>query len=1715
MKKNTFKRVLAGSLALLTVAAYMPANVGGLIQTSLVANADATDPATKEETVSFNFNQAKDYITSLKIGNETYTGLTIFNNSIANLPGNTAIALDSKVPLTFSEKRDLIEKDDFKDKRKLVVSGVEAKTTEKAYAALVVKNGTVTYEESDNAFDETDKTVYVVKNNGSTTHNVYLYNDVYYVEGYTIPESDDFKHEKVKPLSDFAAQIKKDTGVTIEEAKLKTALQSTTSLANGKLTLDFASEDLALKPAYNSESTVTPMTVPTISAEGYIDVLLVDATKYHDFANEKFNVTNASSSSTPASTVMTEMLKAANYPTDVTFTSGSKFVVDTTTGFTYLLVKFNPKETVNNNGTYTYNFTVPNIATQAGTTDDYTITANVINETANVRLFKSEADRKATTPLISTTDNAETGATKFNIKWENLSFVRAEDTAKANLVNSTDTNGNIDTASDITNAFDTKDLIVGSTIKVTNDEPFAIYIDNGNTNTALDAPDVTYTDGKFVAEFVMPKYAGAAGGNVDISLVELTETYTYKKSADLSTLTASGKYVTNAEAASIKVKSYDANSTGDYFPTTGTDKGTDVDSTAVEYGKDIVVKLAAGDKFINTNTSDLTIVVKKDDVELKNPNYVTGYTLSSTDFGKNGYALLKLDDAKSGTYKVTFKVKTKGTTATDTETYTLEKTFTVDARGNITTDNITLQFRVFKDNAQIKQLSELQNIIGDAANIKTSGTETAGKYEDAWYEVKCATGKTAEIMLTKNAKELMKNSNYQFKVSAAVTDKDGVALRATTTEAGKAQFEIEGNTLGSKNKDYEVSIRILDPEYGGSETADTIDIPWKVVDYDSKPSFTNNYTTPVTVAQDDAASLGEEILAAVAENDAARALTVDDVSFEYVAGLNGADRTEGEDELDSFESGLPTEKGDYTVYLSYGDEVQSTVSVSITSYKLTVVPDASALSFTYGKDFAVDKYTLKDADGKTVKNVTVSDLSVQFMQPIYKEENGKAVQTGKYEAYGTGYGTDSYNINCYLSEVAKKFNYNISDTTLLPEKQGNQNGLITVDKKDTTDTDRVTGITSLVVPVENVPKLEAGVYYVKFSGKTSDEDYALDTSTVYEVTVSKKKLSDSTINILINPEQYTGKSLTPDETSITALDTETEYDFTKDDPTSTATSPKDKIKQLKLTESFSASKVGEYDVEVGLVDTNTRNYEGTATAKWHVVNKESTINTMNLKWNEAKTTLFDNGRIHVEVTKKDISKLNLGDGVTIEKYGVIVEKEGKIPAPVALMNNPTATYNNLTSDEKTNAEKQLQLNNGFIEGKYTQDNINVVDEKTGKVIEVRNAESVTYSANIKVIDAETGIWARPYVLLSDGTVAYGDAKYLNLEKEAQDKLNLTMPYAKANDVFRVSNMTDAQKKDAKNYVNAGYDVLLNKYYAYATFTDLSNEGFRDTVLEVSDFGVVVDKYGIIKSDAAPADVAKNLRIGKNSKLIVGHYQKGNKNLQGDNEYTANITPANSATGVWVRPYLDLGGGLIVYGDAQYFASASDYFNNFATDQVQSINGIGTLNVSPVADSPKATVKFAPNAQLKTVQERVTAAYVASVTGNKAKDAPTVTIKQVGVVLDKKGLLTADKKWDDTAVTAALSDKYNKVEYATTAAANVYPTANANLILGKGFIEGKKTSNFTVDYTGKVSPVSNDLVVRNYVIYAIGDTELTVYGNPMAYKYDAASKVWDVNAEAKV
>lgn len=104
MKRNTLKRILAGSLALLTVAAYFPANVGkGIVDTiSLVAS--ARDEAIKADTTGINLNSIEngDYFESDTTLNKpendskTYTVTLLENVFTVKDADNNVITGDSE-----------------------------------------------------------------------------------------------------------------------------------------------------------------------------------------------------------------------------------------------------------------------------------------------------------------------------------------------------------------------------------------------------------------------------------------------------------------------------------------------------------------------------------------------------------------------------------------------------------------------------------------------------------------------------------------------------------------------------------------------------------------------------------------------------------------------------------------------------------------------------------------------------------------------------------------------------------------------------------------------------------------------------------------------------------------------------------------------------------------------------------------------------------------------------------------------------------------------------------------------------------------------------------------------------------------------------------------------------------------------------------------------------------------------------------------------------------------------------------------------------------------------------------------------------------------------------------------------------------------------------------------------------------------------------------
>jgi hypothetical protein len=298
------------------------------------------------------------------------------------------------------------------------------------------------------------------------------------------------------------------------------------------------------------------------------------------------------------------------------------------------------------------------------------------------------------------------------------------------------------------------------------------------------------------------------------------------------------------------------------------------------------------------------------------------------------------------------------------------------------------------------------------------------------------------------------------------------------------------------------------------------------------------------------------------------------------------------------------------------------------------------------------------------------------------------------------------------------------------------------------------------------------------------------------------------------------------------------------------------------------------------------------------------------------------------------------------------------------------------------------------------------------------------------------------------------------------------------------------------YTKTGYNVVENKFYAYTSYVDLETAGFTN-VAQVADFGVVVDRNAAIIAPAngktyatmAAADKAtvdKALRLNATKGLVIGHYKKDNPVLK-ENEYAASIKLGNAATGCWVRPYLDLGNDLVIYADPVYIPSASEYYG---------VAAAGNLNTVWENDSYQRLI-FTQGEKANERIAGVVAKYNAAIPNTSEQiEAKDVEIVKTGVIADKKNLLK--KPVVERTATNGSGTKYYELDPAAP--------FNTQMVLGAGFIDGKKSSDFGAVYTAKLSPKdTNDVSVRTYTVYNIKGVEVTVYGPVKTYEYSTTVK----------
>ncbi len=1351
--------------------------------------------------------------------------------------------------------------------------------------------------------------------------------------------------------------------------------------------------------------------------------------------------------------VLAEMLTYAGYSVDdKTFTAQWK-ELDTINP--YVEVKFAAVETVNN-GQYTYKFTMPDDNGITSTEANGIDTVTVSTSTQNIKVNIYESEEKRTADLQAGSNDGV---------WNADETLGACNAYFGGTVISSSNNpviGNYDNGNGIIG----NPVIVGDTVTITAANPFVAHISDGNDEHNWINATNSFEKGQYKSVFTMPKYDGTGNGDVVIDIVKIEENYTYKVSGNKLLADADTGSFKDAEAAKIVAKYYDSENDAAKFGTEE-DNGKEI-TGAVPNGKFVVVAASRAGKITaediakpfkvtknGTAVSDDDIVGSQD--EIKTYKYTA--------------------KGSAGTYNAVYTVK-----GTDGKTYDISYSFRIAAKDELTAADVKFTLSAKENNAPI----ELAPVMASAADI----VKERGKVEN---------GEVVTFMLAKGkAEEIAEsgNSKYQFTVDPNVL------------EDGYNKFYVKGTTSGSTlGRVYEFTIYVTDPEYGGSvDNPKEIPIKWRVVSYDEIPHWENNRFAASNVdnlkdAQisiDELDKLEDALTEAAQGNEAAKKAVEDkEVRYQWIKAP-GANRTnEVQDELDEFANGLPTELGDYTVYIIYNDVIQATVDVTISKYNLGIYADEFDLTYTYGHKFELTKPTVqKDADGEVV-NAEIDDLKCSVYKAVEKEVEGTKVWT-KGEP---------------VLQNAK---------------------------------------------VDEVGQLNAGHYLITFTGKSSDEDYVVKEETQL-LTVNQKSLDDPSIIILIDPFKYDGKTHDvvqerdpSNQSNFTVRDT----DFDAEDPrhdisdlfkiteggkqsvvgahdctftlvSAVEASNEDIIKligkdvakakalldengsnsmtrdQMRglliegLDEYYISSTYSKYlnnrlnkinnadytynpyewiDPRNNEFEMNTLlaldegdektyktiaaaerteylgNFEGkTVDSEWHITADEANkaeVNA-NLKWNDKNTTLYDNGRIHLEITRNADDKINSDKTVAkIAKFGVVVEKEGKIAAP--------ADYEVYTADEKAAAEKFLKVgmankdnSNGFIEGGYT---------KTSSPV---TCASQTYKVNIRVKDVETGVWARPYVLYEDGTVSYGDVRYLDLTNEAIKRLNVWTAGTNAEgNAVRKADLDKYQTSNEtliKANVKSGYNTAENKFYVYSRYVDLETAGFTG-VAQVADFGIVADREGDIAPGTDPVEVKKALK--KETAKVVGHYNKNNAVLK-ENEYAASIKLGNAATGCWIRTYVDLGNGLVIYNDPIYINSASKYYGNDVA---------GTLSDTKweirKGNDPRLVFTHSNAAN-----DRIDA-FVAKAGVSKAD----VEVVRTGVVADKNNLL----------------DKENK------------------MVLGSGFIDGEHRGKFSTAYSAKLTPNdTNNVSVRTYTIYkikgAVKDVEVTVYGDVKTFKYDETNK----------
>ena len=1235
-------------------------------------------------------------------------------------------------------------------------------------------------------------------------------------------------------------------------------------------------------------------------------------------------------------------------------------------------------------------------------------------------------------------------------------------------------------------------LVKKSTAKIESDKSFEIYVkDNTNGAAPLVQATAKYVDGKFVAEAPIPATTTDVnnGNNVTIYINKVAPNYSYSNKGTYLLATATNAPQVNAASITAtyeqKIKKTKDELAADIAAYKQKYNVSDEDAAAAvsvykyDTPSDIVTGASVSNEsrvvltFKNDSTGEITsyqddtnsnqfytLKITKDGKEFEdnvlpfandavypagNANTTYGNVKKDPDLtnaplyyvpGADSTGESKLAFTATGVYKVEYTVYTKTTATNGTVTYkpeTLIFNFTIATKPLLKENNVRLTANapeVAVPNTNPVEYT-MPALNGGQAIKKVGIVNGVVQIEvsEDWTKNDIITV-TPELFA-----EVDDAANFTGKTAAAAGLEAGGATKgAPKSIVGTAS----SSTLDKVN---ELTIIYSNNEY--SAVDESVKVKWKLVEakkavkiapYDGATTGWNDgnqNTAYFTTTVDDLDTFVDDLFDTLDIENA----DIDDIQLEYVKEFGTTGNT---NVLNYHVEGIPSESGKYSLFFVYEDEVIAACNVEIAEHALYAAPTSKQLSYTYGtKALTCDDLAFVDAESNKIEDANVTGAVIKYFptRELKKSEIKKI--------------TDK---DTFFDTVANKYVdvYTVGDTKYIVDANK-----AAVDPYDA----QYAGVNGY---------LNAGVYLVSISKDTNNNNtkvgkkgYTLIGKS-FVVNVAKKKLKASMISF--DPSIYDGGTKTPANMKIVdtavkdnSVANKNGYDLTGEASVSGGTT--------------SAKDIGANTVDVQ-INVENSNYTGTVSAKWYII-KEAKQDLMNgLKFTDERTTIYDNGQIHFEITRPDNTQFAEG----VAKYGVIIDKSGKIPAPEkvnglyprhSVYNPNTEKYDNATFEA---AHKALQVGNGFKEG--NQSDI----QKNGKT-------PLVYGANIAITDVDTGAWFRPYVIDGKGEIYYGEVIYVNLVQEATEALKLTMANA-VNPLDKTAtsgrNTTVVTKDEAKadqsatvlanktwrEQVQSGFDKRENTYYVYGSYTLEGNELVKNSAVQA--FGVVVDKTGafdtngILVSDGTTT-VEDGLVLGKG--FIQGY---GGSNKMELDEYGAVIIPSNNVTGVWVRAYVNLGKSkssnkeLVVYTDPVYITDISTYY--YAADNI-------------------TATKYSQNAQNANAYD---VEFTANATVGNLKGA---TVKRTGLIVETTGKFIEVDQSGDYSATGTLTAE-NKAK------------ANAEMLLGKGFLQGKKESanyNSAVSYntynhsgTNTITPIP--IVVRPYAIYTVNGVDITIYGD---------------------